>query len=80
MLLYVLVFWFGHLLLLEPIHAQIAETPTGQVKLTNIKEVQRSYSEVHFIQMDYGVEYAPRKLSKREKLSLALTNAVLDNQ
>ena len=80
MLLSVLVFWLGHLMLLEPIHAQIADNPVEWIKFSATKEIQRSHPEVHLIQMDYGVEFSPRKLSKREKLSLALTNAVLDSQ
>ena len=80
MLLSVLVFWLGHLLLSESIHTQIADNPIEWVSFSTTKEIKRSHSEVHFVQMDYGVEYSPRKLSKREKLSLTLTNAVLDSQ
>jgi hypothetical protein len=80
MLLSVLVFWLGHLIFFEPTYAQIPENPSAKSFFSAKKELCRSHSEVHFIQMDYGIEYVPKKLSKREKLSLALTNVVLDSQ
>lgn len=80
MLLPVLLFWLGNLLLFQPIHTEIFDNSTKPTDLIRTKEPIMTHSEVRFIQMDYGVEYTPRKLTKREKLSLALTNVVLDSQ
>ncbi len=80
MLLAVLPFWLGHLLFLGPIHIELTENSIESARLINTKEIIRTFSEVRFIQMDYGVEFKPRKLSKREKLSLALTKTVTDSE
>jgi hypothetical protein len=80
MLLAVLLFWLGHLLLLEPIHTEITDNSIKSISFIGIKEPIRTHSEVRFIQIDYGVVFTPRKLTKREKLALALTNMVSNNQ
>lgn len=43
------------------------------------KQPQITATEANFILMDYGVRLEPRKLNKRERLALALTNW-LDNR
>jgi hypothetical protein len=63
----------------------LVDHPTGlenQGKASSLskKDRQRTQSEVRYIQMEFGAEYSARKLSKREKLSLALTNAISDSQ
>lgn len=37
-------------------------------------EVVRTASETNFILYDYGVWFEPKRLSRRERLALALTN------
>jgi hypothetical protein len=80
MLLSVLLIWLGQLLLLEPVHTYITDNSANKASIRIHKNRGRSYSEVHFIQMEFGIALNPRTLSKREKLALALTNKVSNDQ
>jgi hypothetical protein len=80
MLLSVLLFWLGHLLLLEPLHAPITENLIKVPKINTKDQLERTHSEVEFIQIEFGIVFKPRNLSKREKLALALTNVVSNDQ
>jgi hypothetical protein len=80
MLLSVLLFWLGHLVLLEPFQAQMTDKPRGETNSIAKYKPERTHSEVQFIQIEFGIVYKPRSLSKREKLALALTNVVSNDQ
>jgi len=80
MLLSVLLIWAELIMAIGLIGQPTAQHPEGGISALSKKERQRTMSEVRFIQMEFGVEYNPRKLSRREKLSLALTNAISDSQ
>ena len=80
MLLSVLLIWLGQLLLLEPVHTYITDNSSEEEAIRIHKNRGRSYSEVQFIQMEFGIALNPRRLSKREKLALALTNKVSNDQ
>lgn len=80
MLLSVLLIWLELLMVLGATNAQITDnSDKAHIEFRN-NELKRTHSEVKFIQIEFGIEYAPKKLSRREKLSLALTNAISDNQ
>lgn len=80
MLLSVLLFWLGQLLLLEPLHAPVADNLTKVSRINTKDKFERTHSEVEFIQIEFGIALKPRSLSKREKLALALTNIVSNDQ
>lgn len=80
MLLSVLLIWLGQLLLLEPVHTYITDNSAKEETISIHKNRARSHSEVQFIQIEFGIALNPRRLSKREKLALALTNKVSNDQ
>ena len=66
---YVLAVFLTHL------GAISSELNTYQLTLkANQPEVSRTISESNFILSDYGVWFEPRKLSRKDRLALALTN------
>jgi hypothetical protein len=80
MLLSALLIWLELLMVLGTTNAQITDNSAKSPIKFRSNELKRTYSEVKFIQTEFGIEYTPMKLSRREKLSLALTNAISDNQ
>jgi hypothetical protein len=80
MLLSVLLIWLELLMVLGPTNAQFTDNSNKTHIKFGSNESKRTQSEVKFIRMEFGIEFTPKKLSRREKLSLALTNAISDNQ
>jgi hypothetical protein len=80
MLLSVLLLWVELIMGTGLVDHQSVIESQGKVSAISKKERHRTQSEVRYIQMEFGAEYSARKLSKREKLSLVLTNAISDSQ
>ncbi len=75
----VFLLWFAQFIFLGSFHQEYEDNISKQISV-NTQKIYRSESEVNFIKMDYGNELPSKKLTKKEKLSLALTNAFSDNE
>jgi hypothetical protein len=71
----ILISW---LLLMVPI-PQVLSFGLPESKVAE-RHPQITVAESKFILMDYGMRLEPRKLNKRERLALALTNWLDDGQ